>query len=197
MPASKSILERVRTEINRVGIYHPPVAAVTVAYPKASFRDVELPNGFGNLQDLPGFGSLNPRTEGVRTLGTLWSSSLFPGRAPDGYNLLLNYIGGSRDVGIADLSHDEIVEQVDEGCRRVLLKEDAPKPIVLGLKLWPTAIPQYELGHLGLMKELEEAEAKCPGLWGVWKLSNGCRLSGLCHVWIRARQDSERVSGQE
>ncbi|KAG7353327.1 protoporphyrinogen oxidase [Nitzschia inconspicua] len=165
MPESKDIFERVRKEIGRLGIYYPPVAAVTVAYPKKSFKDVELPNGFGNLQDLPGFGSLNPRTEGVRTLGTLWSSSLFPGRAPPDYNLLLNYIGGSRDIRIAKLSDEEIIDFVDKGCRDVLLKEDAPKPKVIGMKVWPTAIPQYELGHLPLMKELEAAEAKVPGLW--------------------------------
>lgn len=165
MPESKAIFEKVRNEIDRAGIYHPPVAAVTVAYPKSSFRDIELPNGFGNLQDLPGFGSLNPRSEGVRTLGTLWSSSLFPGRTPEGYNLLLNYIGGSRDVAIADLSEDELIQQVDKGCRDVLLKPDAPKPIVMGWKLWPTAIPQYELGHLALIKELEAAESKLDGLW--------------------------------
>jgi oxygen-dependent protoporphyrinogen oxidase len=165
MPESKSIFEKVRKEIDRIGVYHPPVAAVTVAYPKDSFKDVELPNGFGNLQNLPGFGSLNPRTEGVRTLGTLWSSSLFPGRAPKDYNLLLNYIGGSRDIGIADLTEEEIIAEVDKGCRQVLLKKDAPAPKVLGLKLWPTAIPQYELCHLDLLKELEDAESKLPGLW--------------------------------
>lgn len=165
MPESKSIFEKVRSEIDRIGVYHPPVAAVTVAYPKTSFKDVELPNGFGNLQNLPGFGSLNPRSEGVRTLGTLWSSSLFPGRAPKDYNLLLNYIGGSRDIGLADLSEEEIIAEVDKGCRTVLLKDDAPEPKVLGLKIWPTAIPQYELGHLPLIKELEDAESKLPGLW--------------------------------
>jgi oxygen-dependent protoporphyrinogen oxidase len=165
MPESKSIFEKVRSEIDRIGIYHPPVAAVTVAYPKSSFKDIELDNGFGNLQDLPGFGSLNPRTEGVRTLGTLWTSSLFPGRCPPDYNLLLNYIGGSRDVGIADLTEEEIIAQVDKGCRQVLLKPEAPAPKVLGVKLWPTAIPQYEIGHLPLVKELIAAESKLPGLY--------------------------------
>jgi oxygen-dependent protoporphyrinogen oxidase len=165
MPESKEIFEKVRDEVGRIGINYPPVAAVTVAYPKSAFKDVELPNGFGNLQNLPGFGSLNPRTEGVRTLGTLWSSSLFPGRAPSDYNLLLNYIGGSRDVGIASLSDDEIIKFVDSGCRQVLLKDDAPSPKVVGMKVWPTAIPQYELGHLPLIKELEKAESKLPGLW--------------------------------
>jgi oxygen-dependent protoporphyrinogen oxidase len=165
LPGASVLFDKVRKEIDRIGIYHPPVAAVTVAYPKKAFKDVELPNGFGNLQDLPGFGVLNPRTEGVRTLGTLWSSSLFPGRAPEDYNLLLNYIGGSRDTGIKDLTEEEIITQVDKGCRQVLLKEDAPPPKVLGMKLWPTAIPQYELGHLEIIKELEEAERNTPGLW--------------------------------
>ncbi len=165
MEESKEIFEKVRKDIDRIGVYYPPVAAVTVAYPKKSFKDVELPNGFGNLQDLPGFGSLNPRTEGVRTLGTLWSSSLFPGRAPKDYNLLLNYIGGSRDVGLADLSEEEILAEVDKGCRQVLLQDSAPPAKLIGMKIWPTAIPQYELGHLPIMDELEKAEAKHPGFW--------------------------------
>lgn len=189
MPESKDIFKKVRKEIDRIGIYHPPVAAVTVAYPKSSFKDVELPNGFGNLQSLPGFGSLNPRTEGVRTLGTLWSSSLFPGRCPPDYNLLLNYIGGSRDVGIADLTNEEIIEQVDVGCRQVLLKSDAPPPKVIGMKLWPTAIPQYELGHLPLIKELEIAESKHPGLWVCGNYRTGvafpdCVTFGYDHAMI-------------
>lgn len=165
LPDASILVDKVREEIDRIGIYYPPVCAVTVAYPKQSFKDVELDNGFGNLQNLPGFGVLNPRTEGVRTLGILWSSSLFPERAPKDYNLLLNYIGGSRDVSLAELSEEEIIEEVDKGCRQVLLKADAPSPKVLGLKLWPTAIPQYELGHLDIIKELEEAEKKVPGLW--------------------------------
>eukprot|EP00560_Eucampia_antarctica_P003369 CAMPEP_0197832294 /NCGR_PEP_ID=MMETSP1437-20131217/14132_1 /TAXON_ID=49252 ORGANISM="Eucampia antarctica, Strain CCMP1452" /NCGR_SAMPLE_ID=MMETSP1437 /ASSEMBLY_ACC=CAM_ASM_001096 /LENGTH=523 /DNA_ID=CAMNT_0043435597 /DNA_START=293 /DNA_END=1864 /DNA_ORIENTATION=+ len=165
MPDASCLFDKVRSEIDRVGIHYPPVAAVTVAYPKTAFKDIELDNDFGNLQDLPGFGSLNPRSEGVRTLGTLWTSSLFPDRCPPEYNLLLNYIGGSRDPEIANLSDEEIISEVDKGCRQVLLKDDAPEPKVLGLKIWPTAIPQYELGHLEIIKELDEAESKTPGLW--------------------------------
>jgi oxygen-dependent protoporphyrinogen oxidase len=165
MPAAACLVDKVREEIGRVGIYHPPVYAVTVAYPEEAFRDIELPNGFGPLRRLPGFGLLNPRSEGVRTLGTLWSSSLFPGRAPPGHNLLLNYIGGSRDPAIAELSEEEVVAEVHKGCLQTLLRPGAAPPKVLGVKLWPTAIPQYELGHTEILAELERAEAATPGLW--------------------------------
>ncbi|KAI2494010.1 hypothetical protein MHU86_20541 [Fragilaria crotonensis] len=142
----------------------PPVAAVTVAYPKSSFKDVELANGFGNLQNLP---ALQSQSSIGRCPHTWYPVEFlaFPGRCPSDYNLLLNYIGGSRDVELSKLSHDEIIAQVDKGCRDVLLKPDALAPKVLGLKLWPTAIPQYELGHLELISELEAAEAKLAGLW--------------------------------
>ncbi|KAL9182359.1 hypothetical protein ACHAXT_013011 [Thalassiosira profunda] len=167
LPGSEELFTRERSIINRKGIYYPPVAAVTLAYPKSSFKDVELDNEFGNLRDLPGFGSLNPRSEGVRTLGTLWSSSLFPGRCPDDYNILLNYIGGSRDPAIGSMEDDDIIAAVDTDLRKVLLQSNAPEPKVLGIKVWPTAIPQYELGHLELMKELQGMEDKNEegGLW--------------------------------
>jgi len=52
-------------------VEYPPLAGICVAYKKGA-----VPH------PLQGFGFLVPRDEGVRLLGCIWSSSLFPGRAP-------------------------------------------------------------------------------------------------------------------
>lgn len=44
--------------------YYPPVAAVTVSYPKEAIREERLIDG-----ELQGFGQLHPRSQGVETLG--------------------------------------------------------------------------------------------------------------------------------
>ncbi len=81
---------------------------MTLAYPMAAVLE-DRKDAQGKV---PGFGQLHPRSQGVTTLGTIYSSSLFPGRAPDGQMLILNYIGGTTNRGILDQTQDQIVAQV-------------------------------------------------------------------------------------
>ncbi len=38
--------------------------------------------------------------------------------------------------------------QVDKDLRRMLLKADAPPPKTIGVRVWPKAIPQFNVAHL-------------------------------------------------
>lgn len=127
-------------------LYYPPVAAVSISYPKEAIRNECLIDG-----ELKGFGQLHPRTQKVETLGTIYSSSLFPNRAPPGRVLLLNYIGGATNTGILSKSEGELVEAVDRDLRKMLIKPSSTDPLVLGVRVWPQAIPQFLIGHIDLV----------------------------------------------
>ncbi|KAF7056819.1 hypothetical protein CFC21_064197 [Triticum aestivum] len=132
--------------------YYPPVAAVTVSYPKEAIRKECLIDG-----ELQGFGQLHPRSQGVETLGTIYSSSLFPNRAPAGRVLLLNYIGGSTNTGIVSKTESDLVEAVDRDLRKMLINPRAADPLALGVRVWPQAIPQFLIGHLDRLAAAKSA----------------------------------------
>jgi len=71
--------------------------------------------------------------------------------------MLLNYIGGAQDVSIKDLTTEQIVAQVHADVSKVLLVDNPPLPRLLGCRVWPRAIPQYNKGHLEILGQLEKA----------------------------------------
>jgi len=152
-------------------IKYPRVAAVTVEYPKSAFREPEHGKGIVN-----GFGQLHPRSQKIRTLGTIYSSSLFPDRVPDDDRvMLLHYIGGARDPelhgGIEDMSEGDLVEATHKDTLTTMLKPDAELPDALGVRVWPRAIPQFSVGHA---ERLERARGSLDsaGVKGMYLLGN-------------------------
>jgi len=110
-----------------------------------------------------GFGFLVPRSEGMRVLGTVWNSSLFPERAPKNMACFTSFAGGATNPALFSKSDDEIAEIV---CGEVghILGITGP-PLTYLVNRYPRALPQYNLGHSETVSELDAAASAIPGLF--------------------------------
>ena len=118
---------------------------------------------------------LIPKIEGFKILGTIFSSSLFPNRAPAGHLTLTSYVGGERYPELALLPAEKLVEIVCEDLR-VLLGVRG-KPTFQHCVFYPKAIPQYNVGY-GRFKDLmTEIEAQAPGFFLAGHYRDGVSLS--------------------
>lgn len=152
-PVAARALGEVAPELarNAAGIPYTGIRVVTLAWDRAAFP-----------APLDGFGFLVPRGEGLRMLGSVWTSSVFPDRAPAGKVLLRVMIGGVLDPEAVELSDAEIEAIVVPEISGVLGIEAAPE--LVHHTLWRLAIPQYELGHPDRVAALRDAEARHRGL---------------------------------
>lgn len=132
-------------------INYPPVASVALGFDR---EQVGHP--------LDGFGALIPRRLGIEILGTLFSSTLFPGRAPEGKVLLTAFIGGARNPAVGQRTEEELAARVLADLRPLLGIDGEPS--FSRVTLWPRAIPQYELGHPGRIARIDRALLRWPGL---------------------------------
>ncbi len=116
-------------------IYYPPVLVLYLVYNR---KDVGQP--------LDGFGFLIPEKEEKSFLGAIWSSVIFPNRADETKAAFTLFIGGSRDAGFVD----DVEQMVIDRARREfeLIMKISAEPVLISKRLWPKAIPQYNLGYV-------------------------------------------------
>jgi protoporphyrinogen/coproporphyrinogen III oxidase len=126
---------------------------------------------------LDGFGFLVPRSAGLRVLGMVWNSSLFPGRAPAGHALVTGFVGGATDPAGASLSATELASLVHAQIAPIL--QIRRQPVFASIAAWPQAIPQYSLGHQERLATLESRRARFSGLWFAGNYLNGPAI-GAC-----------------
>ncbi len=142
-------------------------------------------------QDLAGFGFLVPRSSGLNDLGTVWNSSLFPGRAPDGYALLTSFVGGATNPAILQKSPDELASLVHREISPILSIRN--QPVFSNVTVWPRALPQYNLGHVTRLAALKKLRACFPGLHLAGNYLNGPAI-GTCIEHALKVADEIRIS---
>jgi len=114
--------------------------------------------GFGfeekDVEDeLDGFGYLIPAKENRKILGALFTSSIFPERVKSGKKLVRVIMGGDRNRWILDKSDEELLDIAFNEVKDTLKIKN--KPVSKIFFRWEKAIPQYYIGHLKTVKNIE------------------------------------------
>jgi len=125
-------------------IFYPAISVVCLGYKNDKIK-----------HPLDGFGFLVPNRERRKILGTLWDSSIFPNRAPEGYVLLRNMIGGAR---MSDISLQDADKQI--GIVMSALKDIMGingEPDFTRIYIHEKGIPQYSLGHERRLEVIDKA----------------------------------------
>lgn len=158
---------------------------VPLAVVHTAFKTADVP------RKLDGFGVLVPRAERIRLLGSIWSSAMFDGRAPKGEALITNFIGGATDIGLIELSDDEIIEEVLRGLESVMGIKSSPK--FVNIKRWANSIPQYTIGHGSRIEKIRSRIEKIPRVFLTGSYFNGVSVSDTI---ADARKMVDRLSAE-
>ena len=123
---------------------------------------------------LDGFGMLVPAKENRRILGALFSSTLFPGRAPAGHVLLTVFVGG-RQPEYAALPDSELDALVLAELGELIGTQG--DPVFRHCSRWPRAIPKYTVAFGALAATMDTFERDHPGLFIAGNCRTGISLS--------------------
>lgn len=131
----------------------PYVSTATVSL---GYRTQDVPH------PLNGYGFVVPRTEGRGIMACTWTSSKFSFRAPEGRVLLRFFVGGAFGERFLDQDDESLVALVKNEARSIL--GITAEPEVMRLYRWDRAMPQFVVGHLDRLKEIETEAGRLPGL---------------------------------
>lgn len=130
----------------------PPLAVAFLGYAR---RQIAHP--------LDGIGFLAPGGERRPVNGAMFCSSMFSGRAPDGFVALAAYVGGDRAPDLARRPGGEVIDAARQEFADLLGARGAP--VLAQVRHWPRGLPQYRIGHRERLAPLCAASRHRPGLF--------------------------------
>jgi oxygen-dependent protoporphyrinogen oxidase len=154
-------------------------SAVVVGFGFADTTKFAVPRGFGFLVP-PGSDSL--------LLACTFVDQKFDDRVPQGGRLVRAFFGGKAAERLMRCGNDETAAVARLELARIL--GPLPEPQMTVVRRWPRSLPQYGVGHLERMKELEE---RVRALDGLWLLGNGYRGVGLPDLIRDARAAARQI----
>lgn len=139
------------------GMPHAPVAVAALGFDRGQVA-----------HPLDGFGFLAPHREGRQILGCLFSSTLFPDRAPAGRVLLTAMIGGRRLPHLVELPDAELIGLARGELAQLLGAQGEPRLALV--RRWRPGIPQPDASWPAARDAALALERAHPGLTvlGAW-----------------------------
>jgi oxygen-dependent protoporphyrinogen oxidase len=142
LPEAASALDKVS---------YAPVAVMHLGFKTSQFPNPPV-----------GFGMLVPPVEKKSYLGAIYTSSIFPDRAPEGNTIITVLIGGASRPELVSRNDAELLDIALIELREALPFAGAPE--FQRIIRWQRAIPQYNVGYDAILNELDDVERKNPGL---------------------------------
>jgi oxygen-dependent protoporphyrinogen oxidase len=111
---------------------------------------------------LNGFGFVVPFIEKRSLIACTFSSVKFSARAPEGHVLLRAFAGGALQPEIFALDESEMAARVEADLRELLGINETP--LFVETAKWERSMPQYEVGHLDRVNEIEKLTSELSSL---------------------------------
>jgi protoporphyrinogen/coproporphyrinogen III oxidase len=164
---------------------------VALAFDPTRAAQMRIPRGFGFLVPPTGAGADGPMGfHGL--LACTFVDQKFANRAPSGAVLLRAFFGGSAADALSRESDETLTQLARRQLARILSpqsEEAFPEPVYALVRRWPLSLPQYAVGHL---ERLAELETLCKSWRGLYLAGNAYHGVGLPDL-IRDGRRTARV----
>jgi len=179
-PVAAKLLTDIDGELacKLAGIEYAGVVVASMAFERQQIR-----------HPLDGFGFVVPAIERRRILSASFSSEKFPGRAPDGKVLIRTFVGGACQRELVDLNDADLERLVTEELADLL--GITGQPIWTMIARWSQSMPQYHLGHLERVAQIETLVEEIPHLGLAGNAYHGV---GIPHAIRSGEQAAERLT---
>ena len=154
----------VATNINQaLNLLNPVEKSPFLKVPESRIANVVLGFEASGIDIPPGFGYLAPQKENRFALGAMFSTHMFPERAPEGHVMLEVMVGGRHHPDYMELVDEDLIEK----CMIDLtsLMNISQNPVFTHVIKTKEAFPQLEIGHLKIQAYQKNIAAKYPGLF--------------------------------
>jgi oxygen-dependent protoporphyrinogen oxidase len=160
-------------------VRHASVATTTLVYRKA-----DIPTQF------TGFGVVVPESEHSPLLACEVLTNKWPGRANADHVMLRAFVGGHRNEAMVAQTDGQLIEVAQRELARIFGVKG--KPAVARVFRWQPGNPQYPVGHLDSLKEVETALASA--LPNVLLTGAGLRGLGIPDCVRQAQETARQIA---